>query len=40
MINKKNLSKSLYFFLSKLLLFLPKFLLFLSNSLPSFFFIN
>ncbi|MBM0213223.1 DUF825 domain-containing protein, partial [Pseudomonas syringae pv. maculicola] len=47
MINKKNLSKSLHFFLSKLLhfflskllLFLSKLLLFLSNSLP-FFFIN
>ncbi|KAM4092288.1 hypothetical protein ACB094_06G027600 [Castanea mollissima] len=36
-INKKDLSKSLPFFLSKLLLFLSKFLLFLSNSLPFFF---
>uniref|UniRef100_UPI0031F4186F hypothetical chloroplast RF21 n=1 Tax=Platylobium parviflorum TaxID=3041830 RepID=UPI0031F4186F len=36
-IDKKNLSKSLCFFLSKLLLFLSKFLLFLSNSLPFFF---
>jgi len=34
---KKDLSKSLPFFLSKLLLFLSKFLLFLSNSLPFFF---
>ena len=39
-IDKKDLSKSLCFFLSKLLLFLPKFLLFLSNSLPSFFFVS
>nr|ARC97237.1 hypothetical protein RF2 [Geum macrophyllum] len=36
-IDKKDLSKSLPFFLSKLLLFLSKFLLFLSNSLPFFF---
>nr|YP_010723671.1 Ycf2 protein [Bolbostemma paniculatum]YP_010723688.1 Ycf2 protein [Bolbostemma paniculatum]WDW27041.1 Ycf2 protein [Bolbostemma paniculatum]WDW27058.1 Ycf2 protein [Bolbostemma paniculatum] len=36
-IDKKDLSKSLRFFLSKLLLFLSKFLLFLSNSLPFFF---
>uniref|UniRef100_UPI003002F1C6 Ycf2 n=1 Tax=Potentilla desertorum TaxID=667246 RepID=UPI003002F1C6 len=36
-IDKKDLSKSLLFFLSKLLLFLSKFLLFLSNSLPFFF---
>ena len=36
-IDKKDLSKSLCFFLSKLLLFLSKFLLFLSNSLPFFF---
>nr|YP_010457571.1 hypothetical protein RF2 [Microtropis osmanthoides]YP_010457590.1 hypothetical protein RF2 [Microtropis osmanthoides]UUA68808.1 hypothetical protein RF2 [Microtropis osmanthoides]UUA68809.1 hypothetical protein RF2 [Microtropis osmanthoides] len=36
-IDKKDLSKSLHFFLSKLLLFLSKFLLFLSNSLPFFF---
>uniref|UniRef100_A0AAT9ZTQ4 Protein Ycf2 n=1 Tax=Phanera cardinalis TaxID=3078825 RepID=A0AAT9ZTQ4_9FABA len=36
-IDKKDLSKSLSFFLSKLLLFLKKFLLFLSNSLPFFF---
>nr|UDF85056.1 Ycf2 [Sophora prostrata] len=36
-IDKKDLSKSLCFFLSKLLLFLSKFFLFLSNSLPFFF---
>nr|QBG39714.1 hypothetical chloroplast RF21 [Pterocarya macroptera var. insignis]QJQ35822.1 hypothetical protein RF2 [Pterocarya stenoptera]QBG39715.1 hypothetical chloroplast RF21 [Pterocarya macroptera var. insignis]QJQ35841.1 hypothetical protein RF2 [Pterocarya stenoptera]WAJ61001.1 hypothetical protein RF2 [Pterocarya macroptera var. insignis] len=36
-IDKKDLSKSLPFFLSKFLLFLSKFLLFLSNSLPFFF---
>nr|QKK50001.1 Ycf2 [Scoliaxon mexicanus]QKK50021.1 Ycf2 [Scoliaxon mexicanus] len=36
-IDKKDLSKSLRFFLSKLLLFLSKLLLFLSNSLPFFF---
>nr|YP_010419838.1 hypothetical protein RF2 [Leucosyke puya]YP_010419855.1 hypothetical protein RF2 [Leucosyke puya]USG53539.1 hypothetical protein RF2 [Leucosyke puya]USG53556.1 hypothetical protein RF2 [Leucosyke puya] len=36
-IDKKDLSKSLPFFLSNLLLFLSKFLLFLSNSLPFFF---
>nr|YP_009661882.1 Ycf2 [Mimosa pudica]YP_009661900.1 Ycf2 [Mimosa pudica]QCT83227.1 Ycf2 [Mimosa pudica]QCT83245.1 Ycf2 [Mimosa pudica] len=36
-IDKKDFSKSLCFFLSKLLLFLSKFLLFLSNSLPFFF---
>src|SRR5262249_2654636 len=36
-IDKKDLSKSLRFILSKLLLFLSKFLLFLSNSLPFFF---
>ncbi|KAL4010046.1 hypothetical protein IC575_030523 [Cucumis melo] len=36
-IDKKDLSKSLRFFLSKLLVFLSKFLLFLSNSLPFFF---
>nr|YP_009872568.1 hypothetical chloroplast RF21 [Hippophae rhamnoides subsp. sinensis]YP_009872587.1 hypothetical chloroplast RF21 [Hippophae rhamnoides subsp. sinensis]WAL33504.1 hypothetical chloroplast RF21 [Hippophae rhamnoides]QKT21882.1 hypothetical chloroplast RF21 [Hippophae rhamnoides subsp. sinensis]QKT21901.1 hypothetical chloroplast RF21 [Hippophae rhamnoides subsp. sinensis]UNZ11166.1 hypothetical chloroplast RF21 [Hippophae rhamnoides subsp. sinensis]UNZ11184.1 hypothetical chloroplast RF21 [H len=36
-IDKKDLSQSLPFFLSKLLLFLSKFLLFLSNSLPFFF---
>ena len=36
-IDKKDLSKSLRFVLSKLLLFLSKFLLFLSNSLPFFF---
>nr|YP_009769718.1 hypothetical chloroplast RF21 [Mirbelia oxylobioides]YP_009769735.1 hypothetical chloroplast RF21 [Mirbelia oxylobioides]QIT00420.1 hypothetical chloroplast RF21 [Mirbelia oxylobioides]QIT00437.1 hypothetical chloroplast RF21 [Mirbelia oxylobioides] len=36
-IDKKDLSKSLCFFLSKLLLFLSKFLFFLSNSLPFFF---
>nr|YP_010240906.1 Ycf2 [Rubus longisepalus]YP_010240924.1 Ycf2 [Rubus longisepalus]QTG40314.1 Ycf2 [Rubus longisepalus]QTG40332.1 Ycf2 [Rubus longisepalus] len=36
-IDKKDLSKSLPFFLSKSLLFLSKFLLFLSNSLPFFF---
>ena len=36
-INKKDWSKSLRFFLSKLLVFLFKFLLFLSNSLPFFF---
>nr|YP_010994058.1 hypothetical protein Ycf2 [Vuralia turcica]YP_010994075.1 hypothetical protein Ycf2 [Vuralia turcica]WOZ11503.1 hypothetical protein Ycf2 [Vuralia turcica]WOZ11520.1 hypothetical protein Ycf2 [Vuralia turcica] len=36
-IDKKDLSKSLCFFLSKLLLFLSKFLPFLSNSLPFFF---
>ncbi|TYJ04299.1 hypothetical protein E1A91_A12G082600v1 [Gossypium mustelinum] len=36
-IDKKYLSKSLRFFLSKLLLFLSKLLLFLSNSLPFFF---
>ncbi|KAL5555600.1 hypothetical protein UlMin_037836 [Ulmus minor] len=36
-IDKKDLSKSLPFFLSKLLLFLSKFLLFLFNSLPFFF---
>ncbi|KAG8481144.1 hypothetical protein CXB51_025917 [Gossypium anomalum] len=35
-IDKKDLSKSLCFFLSKLLLFLSKLLLFLSNSLPFF----
>ncbi|KAK7365369.1 hypothetical protein VNO78_39815 [Psophocarpus tetragonolobus] len=39
-IDKKDLSKSLCFFLSKFLLFLSKFLLFLSNSLPSFFFVS
>jgi hypothetical protein len=36
-IDKKDLSKSLRFFLSKLLLFLSKLLPFLSNSLPFFF---
>nr|ALF03362.1 Ycf2 [Cucumis sativus var. hardwickii]ANF28437.1 Ycf2 [Cucumis sativus var. hardwickii] len=36
-IDKKDWSKSLRFFLSKLLVFLSKFLLFLSNSLPFFF---
>nr|ATL76608.1 hypothetical protein [Chenopodium album] len=36
-IDKNDLSKSLRFFLSKLLLFLSKLLLFLSNSLPFFF---
>nr|QBC71247.1 hypothetical protein RF2 [Alluaudia procera]QBC71248.1 hypothetical protein RF2 [Alluaudia procera] len=36
-IDKKDLSKSLRFFLSKSLLFLSKLLLFLSNSLPFFF---
>nr|VDD24697.1 unnamed protein product [Brassica rapa] len=36
-IDKKDLSKSLRFFLSKLLRFLSKLLLFLSNSLPFFF---
>ncbi|KAL4270188.1 hypothetical protein AHAS_AhasUnG0115100 [Arachis hypogaea] len=36
-IDKKDLSKLLCFFLSKLLPFLSKFLLFLSNSLPFFF---
>ncbi|MFQ6645546.1 hypothetical protein Gotur_019873, partial [Gossypium turneri] len=36
-IDKKDLSKSLRFFLSKLLLFLSKLLFFLSNSLPFFF---
>nr|YP_010881724.1 Ycf2 protein [Turpinia affinis]YP_010881743.1 Ycf2 protein [Turpinia affinis]QHE50544.1 hypothetical protein RF2 [Staphylea trifolia]QHE50563.1 hypothetical chloroplast RF2 [Staphylea trifolia]WIA69217.1 Ycf2 protein [Turpinia affinis]WIA69236.1 Ycf2 protein [Turpinia affinis] len=36
-IDKKDLSKSLRFFLSKLLLFLSKLLIFLSNSLPFFF---
>ncbi|KAL1081706.1 hypothetical protein V6Z11_D09G084400 [Gossypium hirsutum] len=36
-IDKKDLFKSLRFFLSKLLLFLSKLLLFLSNSLPFFF---
>ena len=36
-IDKKDLSKSLRFFLSKSLLFLSKLLLFLSNSLPLFF---
>ncbi|TYH49372.1 hypothetical protein ES332_D10G131600v1, partial [Gossypium tomentosum] len=36
-IDKKDLSKLLRFFLSKLLLFLSKLLLFLSNSLPFFF---
>nr|UBX38617.1 hypothetical protein RF2 [Bupleurum fruticosum]UBX38634.1 hypothetical protein RF2 [Bupleurum fruticosum] len=36
-IDKKDLSKSLRFFLSKFLLFLSKFLLFLSNLLPFFF---
>nr|DBA44674.1 TPA_asm: hypothetical protein RF2 [Batis maritima]DBA44675.1 TPA_asm: hypothetical protein RF2 [Batis maritima] len=36
-IDKKDLSKSLRFFLSKLLLFFSKLLLFLSNSLPFFF---
>ncbi|KAK8488850.1 hypothetical protein V6N11_063130 [Hibiscus sabdariffa] len=36
-IDKKDLSNSLCFFLSKLLLFLSKLLLFLSNSLPFFF---
>ncbi|KAJ7003017.1 Ycf2 [Populus alba x Populus x berolinensis] len=36
-IDKKDLSKSVPFFLSKLLLFLSKFILFLSNSLPFFF---
>nr|YP_009684238.1 hypothetical chloroplast RF21 [Pseudostellaria heterophylla]YP_009684255.1 hypothetical chloroplast RF21 [Pseudostellaria heterophylla]QDP18179.1 hypothetical chloroplast RF21 [Pseudostellaria heterophylla]QDP18180.1 hypothetical chloroplast RF21 [Pseudostellaria heterophylla] len=36
-IDKKDLSKSLRFFLSKLLLFLSKLLLFVSNSLPFFF---
>ncbi|MBA0785467.1 hypothetical protein Gotri_025910, partial [Gossypium trilobum] len=36
-VDKKDLSKSLRFFLSKLLLFLSKLLLFLSNSLPFFF---
>ncbi|MFQ6622301.1 hypothetical protein Gotur_002479 [Gossypium turneri] len=36
-IDKKDLSKSLYFFLSKLLLFLSKLLLFLPNSLHFFF---
>ncbi|KAF1870769.1 hypothetical protein Lal_00037383 [Lupinus albus] len=36
-IDKKDLSKSLCFFLSKLRLFLAKFLLFLSKSLPFFF---
>nr|YP_010544670.1 hypothetical protein RF2 [Littorella uniflora]YP_010544682.1 hypothetical protein RF2 [Littorella uniflora]UYG22600.1 hypothetical protein RF2 [Littorella uniflora]UYG22601.1 hypothetical protein RF2 [Littorella uniflora] len=35
-IDKKNLSKTLRFFLSKSLLFLSKFLFFLSNSLPFF----
>ena len=35
-IDKKDLSKSLRFFLSKSLLFLSKLLLFLSNSLPFF----
>nr|YP_010173618.1 hypothetical chloroplast RF2 [Medicago arabica]QSJ48855.1 hypothetical chloroplast RF2 [Medicago arabica] len=36
-IDKKDLRKSLYFFLSKFLPLLSKFLLFLSNSLPFFF---
>nr|YP_009751155.1 hypothetical protein RF2 [Pyrularia edulis]YP_009751166.1 hypothetical protein RF2 [Pyrularia edulis]QIJ98534.1 hypothetical protein RF2 [Pyrularia edulis]QIJ98535.1 hypothetical protein RF2 [Pyrularia edulis] len=36
-IDKKDLSKSLRFFLSKSLLFLSKLILFLSNSLPFFF---
>nr|YP_009570739.1 hypothetical protein RF2 [Frankenia pulverulenta]YP_009570756.1 hypothetical protein RF2 [Frankenia pulverulenta]QBC67674.1 hypothetical protein RF2 [Frankenia pulverulenta]QBC67675.1 hypothetical protein RF2 [Frankenia pulverulenta] len=36
-IDKKDLSKSLHFFLSKSLLFLSKLLLFLSKSLPFFF---
>nr|YP_009873518.1 hypothetical protein RF2 [Acer pentaphyllum]YP_009873540.1 hypothetical protein RF2 [Acer pentaphyllum]QKT28553.1 hypothetical protein RF2 [Acer pentaphyllum]QKT28554.1 hypothetical protein RF2 [Acer pentaphyllum]QKY63130.1 Ycf2 [Acer pentaphyllum]QKY63152.1 Ycf2 [Acer pentaphyllum]QNH84415.1 Ycf2 [Acer pentaphyllum] len=36
-IDKKDLSKSLRFFLSKFLLFLSKLLFFLSNSLPFFF---
>nr|YP_010499549.1 Ycf2 [Balanites aegyptiaca]YP_010499564.1 Ycf2 [Balanites aegyptiaca]UWT58825.1 Ycf2 [Balanites aegyptiaca]UWT58845.1 Ycf2 [Balanites aegyptiaca] len=36
-IDKKDLSKSLPFFLSKLFLFLSKFFIFLSNSLPFFF---
>jgi len=39
-IDKKDFSKSLCLFLSKLLLFLPKFLLFLSKSLPSFLFVS
>nr|YP_010987236.1 hypothetical protein RF2 [Krascheninnikovia ceratoides]YP_010987254.1 hypothetical protein RF2 [Krascheninnikovia ceratoides]WOL38652.1 hypothetical protein RF2 [Krascheninnikovia ceratoides]WOL38653.1 hypothetical protein RF2 [Krascheninnikovia ceratoides] len=36
-VDREDLSKSLRFFLSKLLLFLSKLLLFLSNSLPFFF---